>query len=423
MMKKMIMTIMLASFLAFTISCGSSSDNQSEISAPGGEKTGAQSTDNPGKPGAKSPAGEIDVDKLDIPEKMKVRIKSGEIPEERVKEMIARFQQRNSAGPAIPVSVTQVERQDLNSYQVLNGTVEPERLVEVYSRLSAYVKEILKEEGDYVNENEVLARLDDTEIRITYEQAKIQLEQAELSLEEAKQNYERSVSLKERELISEQEYQTTESTYKQRQLDYQDRVKNFNNLELQLNWTKVRSPSEGYVTERMIEVGGRVNANEQVYTIEDFSPLLIRVYVPASDAVYLEKGMPARVTTEILEGMMFEGDVKLINPRLDPNTGTVKVTVEVFDQTRQLKPGMFVEVRIAIGQKENVLVIPRRAVVYKQNQAYVFVVNRGQAAEREVALGLAEEDQVEVVEGLQEGDVVVEVGVEALKDGQRVEIV
>lgn len=422
-MKKTIMTLILASFLVFTFGCGNSSDKQDEVSVPGGKKPAAESTESSGKPGAKSPEGEIDVDKLDIPEKLKARIKSGEIPEERVKEMIARFQQGDSGGPAIPVSVTQVERQDLNSYQVLNGTVEPERLVEVYSRLSAYVKEILKEEGDYVNENEVLARLDDTEIRITYEQAKIQLEQAELSLEEAKQNYERSVSLKERELISEQEYQAAESTYKQRQLDYQDRVKNFNNLELQLNWTKIRSPSEGYITERMIEVGGRVNANEQVYTIEDFSPLLIRVYVPASDAINLEKGMQAEVATEVLEGLVFNGDVKLINPRLDTNTGTVKVTVEVFDQTRRLKPGMFVEVRIAIGQKENVLVIPRRAVVYKQNKAYVFVVNRGQAAEREVVLGLTEEDDVEVLDGLQEGERIVEVGVEALKDGQRVEIV
>lgn len=423
MMKKLILTIILAAFAVFLISCGGSSDSQSQAAAKRRKNPPAQSADNPGKPGAESAEGELDVDKLDIPEKLKAAIKSGDIPPERAKQMIERFQQMNSGGPAIPVSVAEVNRQDLNSYQVLNGTVEPERSVEVYSRLSAYVKNILKEEGDYVNENEVLAVLDDTEIRINYEQAKIALEQAEVSLQEAKQNYERSVTLKERELISEQEFQTAETTYKQRQLDYQDRVKNFNNLELQLNWTKVRSPSEGYVTERMIEVGGRVNANEQVYTIEDFSPLLIRVYVPASDAVYLEKGMPAEVATEILEGQIFEGDVKLINPRLDTNTGTVKVTVEVFDQTRQLKPGMFVEVRIAIGQKENVLVIPRRAVVYKQNQAYVFVVNRGQVSEREVELGLAEEDEVEVVDGLQEGDVVVEVGVEALKDGQRVEIV
>ncbi len=414
---------MLASFLAFAISCGSSSDNQSEMSAPGGKKPGAQSRDNPSKTGAESAEGELDVDNLDIPEKLKAAIKSGDIPPERAKQMIARFQQMNSGGPAIPVSVAEVSRRDLNSYQVLNGTVEPERSVEVYSRLSAYVKNILKEEGDYVNENEVLALLDDTEIRINYEQAKIALEQAEVSLQEAKQNYERSVSLKERELISEQEFQTAETTYKQRQLDYQNAQENYNNLNLQLSWTKVRSPSEGFVTERLVEIGSRVSANEQVYTIEDFSPLLIRVYVPASDAVYLKKNMPSEVTTEVLEGQVFEGNVKLINPRLDTNTGTVKVTVEVFDQTRQLKPGMFVEVRIAIGQKENVLVIPRRAVVYKQNQAYVFVVNRGQVSEREVDLGLAEEDEVEVVDGLQEGDVVVEVGVEALKDGQRVEIV
>ncbi|MFO7867515.1 MAG: efflux RND transporter periplasmic adaptor subunit [Candidatus Aminicenantes bacterium] len=409
MMKKIVFFITAAVFV-FTVSCGKSGDDSAEAVSP------------PGKPEA-SQAGEVDVDKLDIPDKMKEAIKSGEIPEERVKKMLARFQQQSGEEPGFPVSVTQVDRRDLQSYQVVSGIVEPQRRVEVHSRLPAYVKQILKEEGDYVRENEALALLDDTEIRINYEQAGIAVEQAKVNLEEARQNYERSVSLKERELISEQEFQTAETTYKQRELDYQDRVKNFNNLELQLNWTRVRSPSEGYVTERLIEVGDRVSANAHVYTIEDFDPLLIRVYVPASDAAQLREGLPAEVTTEVRAGLVFNGSVKLINPRLDPNTGTVKVTVEVFDESRRLIPGMFVEVQIAVGQKENVLVIPRKAVVYRQNMPYVFVVNRGQVTQREVVLGLTEEDEVEVVEGLREGDVIVEVGVEALKDGQRVEII
>ena len=84
---------------------------------------------------------------------------------------------------------------------------------------------------------------------------------------------------------------------------------------------------------------------------------------------------------------------------------------------------MFVEVRIAIGAKEDVLVIPRKAILYKQNRTYVFVMNRNQVSQREISLGLTEEDEVEVTNGLAEGDVIVVVGVEGLKDGQRVDIV
>jgi membrane fusion protein (multidrug efflux system) len=323
---------------------------------------------------------------------------------------------------ALPVNIETVSRQSLNAYLVLNGIVEPERRVEIFSRLSAYVKEILKEEGAYVKENDVLAVLDDTEIRISHEQARIALEQAKLTLDEAEKNMARSQELYKKELISDQEYQTAEAAHKQRVLDHQNRQENYKDLELQLNWTKIRSLAEGYITERVIEVGSRVNANQKVYTIEDFKPLLIRVFVPTSDAIRLKTGLPADVSTEILRGEVFIGKVTLINPRIDVQTGTIKVTVEAYDDTLRLKPGMFVEVRIATGKKENVLVIPRKAILYKQGKTYVFVLKDNLAGQREVALGLTEEDQAEVTSGLAEGDVIVSVGVENLKDGQPVTV-
>jgi RND family efflux transporter MFP subunit len=421
--------ILLAVFLVLAWGCGKSARNNSGQEGNPGAKQQIQkaspNSDTPTKPGQKSgskPSGEdVDVDKLDIPEQLKEGIKSGRIPKEQIPEILAKV--RGQSGEAVPVSVGSVERKDLNSFLVLNGIVEPERKVEVFSRLSAYVKEIVKEEGAYVRENEVLAILDDTEIKIGYEQAKIQLEQAKLSLEEAEANYIRNQELIKRTLISEQEFQTQEAEYKQRQLEYKNRTESFKDLQLQLNWTKIRSLSEGFITERLIERGGRVNANQQVYTIEDFKPLLIRVFVPTSDAIKLESGMPAEVTTEVLKGTMFTGNVKLINPRIDVQTGTVKVTVETFDDSLRLKPGMFVEVRIVIGKKEDVLVIPRKALLYKQNKTYVFVMDQYHVSQREVLLGLTEEDDVEVTSGLNEGEVIVVVGVEGLQDGQRVDVV
>jgi len=323
---------------------------------------------------------------------------------------------------ALPVNTETVSRQSLNAYLVLNGIVEPERKVEVFSRLSAYVKQIIKEEGAYVKENDVLAVLDDTEIRISHEQARIALEQAKLTLDEAEKNLTRSQELFKKELISEQEYQTAEAANMQRRLDYQNREQVSKDLELQLNWTKIRSLAEGYVTERLIEVGGRVTGNQKVYTIEDFKPLLIRVFVPTSDALRLKTGLPASVSTEILKGEAFKGTVTLINPRIDVQTGTIKVTVEAYDDTLRLKPGMFVEVRIATGKKDNVLVIPRKAILYKQGKTYVFALKDNLAGQREITLGLTEEDLAEVASGIAEGDVIVSVGVENLKDGQPVTV-
>jgi membrane fusion protein (multidrug efflux system) len=434
---------MLAAIFILTFGCGKSdqagSESQSDPHQMGqqsdkrspdqgrGQKREEQKPETDSRSGEKPEADleDIDVDKLDIPDRMKEAIKSGQIPKERVREMLARMGQGgpDGGGPAALVNVAPVERKSLNSYLVLNGIVEPERKVEIYSRLSAYVKQIVKEEGAFVKANDVLALLDDTEIRITYQQSKIQLEQAKLSLEESEANFKRSQELIKKDLISEQEFQTIEAVYKQRQLDYENRQESFKDLELQLNWTRIRSLSDGYITERLIEVGDRVNANQQVYTIEDFSPLLIRVFVPTSDSIKLKPGMRTDVTTEILEGTIFKGSVKLINPRIDVQTGTVKVTVEVFDDTLTLKPGMFVEARIVIGKKEDVLVIPRKSILYKQNKTYVFVRDRNQVSQREITLGLTEEDYVEILSGLEQGEVIVTVGVEGLEDGERIEVV
>ena len=436
-----LLILMLIVLVALTFGCGKSDQPGSERSGDRTQKERPRDKENQGedhsernpgqKPGSKSQtkSGEqdIDVDKLDIPDRMKEAIKSGRIPIERVKEMIAAAQGskgQNQGGTAPLVNVGTVSKKDLNSYLVLNGIVEPERKIEIFSRLSAYIKQIVKEEGAYVKENDVLALLDDTEIKITYKQASIQLEQAKLIFEEAENNFIRSQELVKKDLISEQEYQATEALFKQRKLDYDNRQENFKNLQLQLNWTKIRALSEGYITERLIEKGDRVNSNQQVYTIEDFSPLLIRVFVPTSDSIKLKTGMQAEVSTEILKGNRFDGKVKLINPRIDVETGTVKVTVEVYDESLKLKPGMFVEVRIVIGVKEGVLVIPRKAILFKQNKTFVFVMDRrSQVAQQEVTLGLTEEDLVEITGGLEEGNVIVVVGVESLKDGQRVEVV
>ncbi len=396
--------ILLSIFLALAWSCG---------------KSGSPPASGSGSPGAAAPAekapdGKAPSDKAS--QEARAKGERGQMPGGKPGAGAA-------PGDIMPVSIMEVPRKNLNSYLVLNGIVEPERLVEVYSRLAAYVKEIIKEEGDYVRENDVLALLDDTEIKISYEQSRIALDQAKVSMDEAEQNYIRSQELIKKDLISEQEFQTQEGVFKQRQLDYSNRQESLKNLELQLGWTKIRALAEGYITERLIEVGSRVTNNQQVYTIEDFKPLLIRVYVPTSDAVALKVGMPAEITTsEVLRGAVFTGNVKLINPRIDTQTGTVKVTVEAFDDTLRLKPGMFVEVRINIGHKENVLVVPRRSVLYKQNKTYVFAVTGNTVSQREVVLGLNEEDEVEVVSGIEEGQVIVLVGVDGLKDGQRIEI-
>jgi len=422
-MKKFIVSILCLLLISFFTQCGKKDESPQPPAKE--EKRDRQQ---PGKKDGDVKAGkeekkgeEIDIDKLDIPDRMKEAIKSGRIPKERVKE----FLEMRKSGANLPaVKVERVQRQKINAFLVLNGVVEPERKVEVYSRLSTFVKNIIKEEGDFVKKDDVLALLDDTEIIISYRQAQIQLEQGKLTLNDEETNYRRSEELKKTEMISEQDYQLSQATYNKSKLDYQTKLENFKDLELQLSYTKIKSPVEGYVTERLMEVGSRVNANQHIYTVEDFSPLLVRVYVPTADIVNLKTEMEAQVVTDVLKGMVFEGRVKLINPRIDVQSGTIKVTVEVFDNTRKLKPGMFVETRIVVSNKPDALVVPRKSIIYEQNQPYVFMFNfQGmQVSKHSIKTGISEGDYIEIVEGLKEGDRIVTVGVEGLKDQMKVRV-
>jgi membrane fusion protein (multidrug efflux system) len=403
-MKKILILLIAIFFITFTNNC-----NKKENNAPNNKKA----VNKIQKKGKKK----LDIDKLDIPERMKKAIKEGKIPMDRVKQFL---EMRKGDLPL--VKIESVNKKKINSFLNSNGVVEPEKKVEVYSRLSAYVNKIIKEEGAFVKKDDILALLDDTEIKISYKQAKIQLKQSELSVKDETNNYKRNKELMKTNLISEKDFQTSEANYQKAKLEYENKLENYKNLELQLNYTKIKSPIQGYITERLIEIGSRVNPNQQVFTVEDFSPLLIKVYAPTSDIINLKKGMEAEVTTDVLKGYKFNGKIKLINPRIDVQSGTVKVTLEVFDSSMKLKPGMFVEVKILINNKNEALIIPIKSIIHKDDKSFVYIFKKMQVFKKEIKTGISEEDNIEVVEGLNEGDKIVTVGIEALKDKMRVKI-
>lgn len=403
-MKKFLILLIVIFFITFTNSC-----NKKENNISNNKKT-VNKTQKKGKK-------KLDIDKLDIPERMKKAIKEGKIPMDRVKQFL---EMRKGDLPLVKIEI--VNKKKINLFLNLNGVVEPEKKVAVFSRLSAYVKKIIKEEGAFVKKNDILALLDDIEIKISYEQAKIQLKQAEISLKDEANNYKRNKELIKSDLISEKDFQTSETNYQKAKLEYENKLENYKNLELQLNYTKIKSPIEGYITERLIEVGARVNPNQQVFTVEDFSPLLIKVYVPTSDIINLKKGIEAEVTTDVLKGYKFNGKIKLINPRIDVQSGTVKVTVEIPDPSMKLKPGMFVDVKISISNKNDALIIPKKSILFKNNKSFVFIFKRMQVFKKEIKTGISEEDNIEVIDGLKEGDRIVTVGIETLKDKMRVKI-
>lgn len=340
------------------------------------------------------------------------------------------------APEAVSVKAFRAERRPVSTFILSNTTLESIRKVTVYAKVNALVQEIRVEEGDSVRRGQVLARLEDREIRNEYQQAQIALEQARLALQQAEvrsqlsqANFERSKSLFEQRLISQQEYDQagltnrTDSLALQvaRQQDEAAQAR-LEAARIQLDYTEIRSSIDGVVTERLIEVGGRVNVNQAVFTVEDFTPLWARIFVPEKDLPQLKIGQTARLRFQAFPEKSFQGKILMVNPTVDAQSGTVKVTLEVAASSG-LRPGMFGTAYLATDTRPNAVVIPKRAVLRERDENRVFVIREDGAVEkRDVTLGFAEEDVVEVVSGLSEGEAVVTVGKEGLNDGYAVSV-
>ena len=310
-------------------------------------------------------------------------------------------------GASIPVEVKAVGRGNIAATLLTYTSLEAERHVDVVSRTQGLVETIFVEEGDQVEEGQPLAQLDTDALELT-------LQEREVNMNSLESNYKRSLELQERELLSSQEFEQTKFQFEAARTQYES-------AKLQLAYATVRSPFAGIITDRMIEVGNLVNANDVVFRSADLEPLLARIFVPEKDIGQVRPGQSVRINVEGSD-QVHTGRVARISPIVDPQSGTVKVTVEIRDRRGTLRPGMFTTVNLVIAIHEDVLQVEKKALVAEAEGSYAFLFQDGTAEKRLLDIGIAEGDYVEVLSGLMDGDSVITVGQEGLRNGAPVRI-
>ncbi len=309
-----------------------------------------------------------------------------------------------------PVEVVSLERGPIEAVLRFSTNLEAESEVQVFSQAARQVTDLRAEEGDRVRKGQVLLTLQD-------EEQKSELARIESQLEKARREYRRQQNLFAKELISEQAM--NDATYEVEQLEIalQDARRN-------LTYTEVRAPIAGAVTGRHVNLGDQITVNQHLFDLVDFDTIVARVYVPEKELPRLATGQTARIYSSSIGGAARTGEVIRIAPIVDPRSGTVKVTVGI-PRSQGLRPGMYVEVELVTDTRDDALLVPKRAVVYDQNQAFLYRLTDDLAAER-LAIGVQLEDREHVVPaasaGLAVGDRVVVAGQAGLKDGARVRL-
>ncbi len=310
---------------------------------------------------------------------------------------------------AIPVEVATASREDI--YSTYSGTAAVEALEEatVIAKVGGEIREILVEEGDEVRAGQVLARLDGDRLRLTKSQA-------EANLQKLQRDYQRNLDLKDRSLISAGDFDKIQ--YEMDALEA-----SFKLASLELSYTEIRAPINGIVAQRLVKTGNTIEMNSALFEITSLDPLVTYLHVPEREYRRMSSGMPAALQIDALGGDRFEASIARISPVVDPSTGTFKITIEVSDASRRLKPGMFARIAIVSDMHAAALQIPRSALVNDVDEAAVFVVDGDTASRRLVRTGFSANGKVEILDGLQGDENIVVVGQAGLREGSRVQVI
>ncbi len=311
--------------------------------------------------------------------------------------------------PPIPVETSLPVRGDI--YAVYSGTAPIEAFAEadVIAKVAGEVKKVLVEEGDDVAEGQVLARLDGDRLRL-------ELNESQARLRKLQRDFERNTDLKEKGLISEGDFEKI-------QYDLEALQASYNLASLELDYTQVRAPISGVVSERYIKLGNTIAVGEALFRVTNFDPLVAYLHVPEREYRQISAGQPVAIDIDALAGEPVLAAITRVSPIVDPDTGTFKITIEINDSERRIKPGMFARMNVVYDRHENALQIPRSAIVEELSTTSVFVVEDNVAIRRPVETGFSGDGMIEITSGLDDDDNVITVGQVGLKPDADVTVI
>jgi HlyD family secretion protein len=369
----------------------------------------------------------------------------------------------------VAVQTQKVARRDLVSTVSASGEIKPKKFVNVAADVSGRITDLYVKEGDSVRRGQMLARIDATRLEAGKEQseaavqaARADLARAEADVEAARLGFERAKKMRADQLISDQQYEQADAELKMKTAAVNAQKRRIRQQEALLASTSddvrktvVVAPMNGVVTSLQREQGESVIGAQSfsptvIMTVGDISEFEVEILVDETDIRYVTLGQPSEVRVDALEGVKLKGEVTEIGSSAIPRGATAaststtsstanqakdfKVTVTLKEPPPSLRSGLNATAEITTNRKDKVLAVPIQAIVVREvnkegkvvdptalqaseadpgvrikgeEREGVFVVNGGQVTFRPVKTGIIGETEIEVSEGLKEGDEIV----------------
>jgi membrane fusion protein, multidrug efflux system len=311
------------------------------------------------------------------------------------------------ARAALPVQTVTVQYEALEESVAATGTVRAEESIDVQPEVSGKLLKIYFQEGTVVRAGELLARINDSELRATHQRAVYRRELAGLKARRISQ-------LVANGGVTQQEYDIAISEFNVLEAEV-------SLIEAQLARTEIRAPFDGIIGLRNVSEGAYVTPLTKMATFQRLDQLKVDFALPEKYAYRIKPD--SEVSIGVAGGSQpLQGRVYAVDPRIDGATRTVLVRALCPNPGGRLLSGGFVSVRLALARVPDAILVPSFAVLLGVNEKSVFVVEDGKAGRRVVSTGTRTNSAVQILEGLRPGDRIITSGLQQLRDGQPVRV-
>lgn len=319
---------------------------------------------------------------------------------------------------ATPVSVIELKKGTISRLINTTGTVQPTYGVTLNSEMNGHYKLMTNPKtgkpfkmGDRVAKGQLIAMLEDEE----YENG-IAISAKKLSLEIAEQEQVKQKALYEKGGVTMSEMRNTEVKVTNARYDYA-------NAKLNLEKMKVKAPFDGVIVDLpYYTTGVRLEQGKPVVGLMAYNKAYMNINLPESAIRYVKEAQPVYVTHYTIPGDTLKGKISELSPAISAETRTFKGTILVDNDELKLRPGMFAKANIIVDRADSSIVISKDVVLSNRQQKYVFIVDKNIAKARNIEIGLEDENNIEVLSGLNVGENLVVKGFETLKNDASVKI-
>lgn len=335
------------------------------------------------------------------------------------------------------VKVSSVQTGSIKYIISTTAEIQSFQKVTITPKVNGELEKIFVDESDIVANGDTLALIDRKTILAQVEQAKATVKVSEASLKDIEVNLEQiAIDLKRTKNLYEE---GVETKFKLDQIQTQynsllakkelvlfqikEAEANLKMALIRLDESVITSPISGFVTKKYIDQGNIVAPGANILLIEQINPLKIVISVSSSELSKLALAKPVQISVDAYPDKLFNAFIFKINPAVEQVTQTVNVEVRIPNNEYKLKPGMFARADLLLEEHHNVIVVPRDILVRFEKNYYIFVVSGDTVKQQKVTTGIEQDENVEIVDGVQIGQTVVVEGQSDLKDGVKIKIV